>query len=709
MKTDPAAFCRRQSRRFPLGETRDILDEQFVEMNETLSRLLGEASEGRTQKHRSHSILRREIESMLGHWTLHRVDPKPRVRRLARSKSMDADSVEWTTTDGIHVDGILLSPKSKAPLPAILYVPDCSESSEEVCSRRGAASRLAQRGFVVLALRLISRRYSEGYRLNNRRHLHRLGWQLGRTFLGAEVSKLRSAVGALSKLPQVDANRIGVFGFDQGGQLALLAAALDDRIKATVVSNYFGGGVHPEWQPVDRLLFGKAHLFGESELADLIGSQRLCVEADTRGRWPENGDAKTELEREQVGFTRGIDFTTSKRLAGQNQIEFVASKTPCSDGSVIFLNDALRSTMWEAVSDRRPSFSFHTSSRPSETASHVAAAKKELVRFAELENHYNRLLTGARTRRRRSSRNKLAAYFDVIGHFPQRPRSFEARWKLVCDVHKFTGYETTISVRDGLQTYGVLLVPKDIRPGDRRPAVVCQHGFQGQPLYAVGFHTNEQAKAYNMFAARLAERGYVVFSPYLCVPNSEQRTRLVTKAWLLGGMPIGLETQKFSRAVDFLESLPFVDRNRIGFYGLSYGGYTALWFTPAEPRFKVVICSGHFNDWQRKTTDLSFKPSCYLYHPDEDMYNHGLMERLDHVDLAVLCAPRPFAVEAGLQDGVFKMEWVRSEFRRVKEIYRTFGKPENAQLFEFDGPHEVHGKDTFPFLDRWLRHDAQNK
>lgn len=52
------------------------------------------------------------------------------------------------------------------------------------------------------------------------------------------------------------------------------------------------------------------------------------------------------------------------------------------------------------------------------------------------------------------------------------------------------------------------------------------------------------------------------------------------------------------------------------------------------------------------------------------------------------------------------MEWMRSEFGRMKEIYRTRGKPESAQLFEFDGPREVRGTDTFPFLDRWLRTPA---
>ena len=57
--------------------------------------------------------------------------------------------------------------------------------------------------------------------------------------------------------------------------------------------------------------------------------------------------------------------------------------------------------------------------------------------------------------------------------------------------------------------YGILLVPKDLQPGERRPVVVCQHGLEGRPQEVV---TGEH-RAYHDFAARLAERGFVTFAP----------------------------------------------------------------------------------------------------------------------------------------------------------------------------------------------------
>src|ERR1051326_3134874 len=235
MSAGPIAFCRRQAERFPLGETSGILDEQFREMNETLARLLADATRKRASRHLSPATLRRKIERMLGDGTLHRAIPRIRRRRIAHKGAITIESIEWTMSAGIRADGLLVRPTADKVLPGILYLPDCSESPEAVCSDKGPAVRLATRGFAVLVLRLISRSYSAGRHLNNRRHLHRLGWQLGRTFLGAEVSRARSAVGVLASLPGIDSKRLGVFGFDQGGQIALLAAALDKRIQATVV------------------------------------------------------------------------------------------------------------------------------------------------------------------------------------------------------------------------------------------------------------------------------------------------------------------------------------------------------------------------------------------------------------------------------------------------------------------------------------------
>ena len=55
--------------------------------------------------------------------------------------------------------------------------------------------------------------------------------------------------------------------------------------------------------------------------------------------------------------------------------------------------------------------------------------------------------------------------------------------------------------------------------------------------------------------------------------------------------------------------LPFVDASRIGFYGLSYGGKTAVRVPPLLDGYALSICSGDFNEWVWKTTSVDSRYS----------------------------------------------------------------------------------------------------
>src|SRR5207253_591648 len=70
---------------------------------------------------------------------------------------------------------------------------------------------------------------------------------------------------------------------------------------------------------------------------------------------------------------------------------------------------------------------------------------------------------------------------DVMGRFsnvaaPLNPRSRELR-----EQPKWKGYEIALDVYTNVFAWGYLLVPKDIKAGERRPVVVCQHGLEGVP------------------------------------------------------------------------------------------------------------------------------------------------------------------------------------------------------------------------------------
>ena len=59
--------------------------------------------------------------------------------------------------------------------------------------------------------------------------------------------------------------------------------------------------------------------------------------------------------------------------------------------------------------------------------------------------------------------------------------------------------------------YGILLVPKGIKDGEKRPVVVCQHGLEGRPQDVAD--PKVDSPYYHQFAVKLAERGFVTFAP----------------------------------------------------------------------------------------------------------------------------------------------------------------------------------------------------
>ncbi len=305
----------------------------------------------------------------------------------------------------------------------------------------------------------------------------------------------------------------------------------------------------------------------------------------------------------------------------------------------------------------------------------------------------------------RSLEDKREAYFDLIGRYPKPQGPLDPLGLKLYDHPRFTGYRLSVRVYDNVRAYGILLVPKNLAPGEKRPVVFVQHGLAGMPEHALGVIENKKADdVYSRFGLRLAERGYIVFAPMIATQDNIERSKLVRRAHPLGMIPAGMDVQKFNRVLDYLETLPYVDKDRFAFYGLSYGGYTALWTGPAVTRFKAVICSGHFNDWTTKSTDLTQGTAYPLYFNVLDQYNFGMLNGFDHSDLASLIAPRAFMIEMGDFDGVIvePRSLVDREISQVQDIYRRLGIPSLFKIARFPGPHRIDGAEAYPFLDAAL-------
>ena len=85
------------------------------------------------------------------------------------------------------------------------------------------------------------------------------------------------------------------------------------------------------------------------------------------------------------------------------------------------------------------------------------------------------------------------------------------------------------------------------------------------------------------------------------------------------------------------------------------------------------------------------------------MYEFNLANIANYSELACLMAPRPFMVERGHYDGVGPDETVAFEYSKVRWFYAYRGIPERTEIDFYDGPHTIHGDQTFKFLRKHLR------
>ena len=201
-------------------------------------------------------------------------------------------AASWTAFGDVTGEGLELMPNAgKSAVKALaIVIPDADQTPEQlfglmpgVPPESQVARRLAESGYHVIVPALIDRTVAARNgraKLTNREFVYRSAFELGRHLIGYEVQKVLALVDAREAATNPDADtKIGVFGYGEGGAIALYAAALDPRIDAVCVSGYFDDRNDVWRQPVDRNVFGLLEQFGDAEVASLIAPRTLIVEA----------------------------------------------------------------------------------------------------------------------------------------------------------------------------------------------------------------------------------------------------------------------------------------------------------------------------------------------------------------------------------------------------------------------------------------------
>ncbi len=650
-----------------------------------------------------------------------------RPSRIASAQSYDIHEVRWESLPGVFGEGLLLQPDSQ-PIARIVAIPDAAWTPEMLAGVTDGlpleaqfARRLAESGCQVIVPTLIDRtsRWSslKGHRQSNMPHrefLYRMSYELGRHLIGYEIQKILSAVDFFEEHNRKQEAPIGIAGYGEGGLLALYAAAVDSRIASAMVSGYFQQRENLWQETIDRNVWGLLREFGDADIAGLVAPRRLIIEdsqgPDVSGAPPAPGPGSNHAAsgRLMSPTTDSVQFEHNRarriydRLGAGDAIRLVERRdAPGTDEALRLLIGAPNLLPAGESPTRQTSLPDQTG-RMRRQFTQIVDYNHDLVqesqnRRAEFWLASDASSVDAWTGSTRFYRDYI--WDEVIGRLPNPDRPVRPRTRQIYDHADFTGYEVVLDVWEDVFAYGILLVPKGLGPGESRPVVVAQHGLEGRPSELV--EPGSDHHAYHRYGARLAQEGFVVYAPQNPYIGRDRFRQIQRKAHPLKASLFSFILGQHQQTLAWLKTLPFVDPDQIGFYGLSYGGKTAVRVPPLLDDYALSICSADFNEWVWKNTSTTDRYS-YLFTQEYDMLEFNFANVVNYAELATLMAPRPFMVERGHGDGVAPDEWVAYEFAKVRRFYNQLGIGTKAEIEFFDGPHEIHGEGTFHFLRRHL-------
>ena len=233
----------------------------------------------------------------------------------------------------------------------------------------------------------------------------------------------------------------------------------------------------------------------------------------------------------------------------------------------------------------------------------------------------------------------------------------------------------------GLYVTGNLYVPKNLNKPAPTILYVCGHGRVRIDGIDYGNKTH-----YQHHGAWFARNGYVCLAIDTIqlgeLSGIHHGTYRHGMWWWnsRGYTPAGVEAWNCIRALDYLESLDFVDKNRLGVTGRSGGGAYSWWIATLDKRIKVAAPVAGITDLKNHVVDGVVEGHCdCMYH----INTYGW----DFAQIAALVAPRPLLILNTDNDGIFPLDGVNRLFTKVRRIYELHGKKSNLGLVITPGGH----------------------
>ncbi len=217
---------------------------------------------------------------------------------------------------------------------------------------------------------------------------------------------------------------------------------------------------------------------------------------------------------------------------------------------------------------------------------------------------------------------------------------------------------------------GNLYRPLRPAPPEGFPAVLSPHGHWN---YGRLEHTNiasVPARAIN-----LARQGYVVFAYDMVGYNDTVQTphdfgdKPAEQLWAFG--PMGLQLWNSIRALDFLETLPGVNRGKLGITGASGGATQTMLLDAVDDRIQFAAPANMVSFIMQGGSLCENAPNLRI--------------DTNNVEIASMMAPRPMIMTAATEDWTRNM--MKEEYPAVRAIYDLYDKRDRVEALLLEAPH----------------------
>lgn len=282
----------------------------------------------------------------------------------------------------------------------------------------------------------------------------------------------------------------------------------------------------------------------------------------------------------------------------------------------------------------------------------------------------------------------LKAAQSVMGPLPDASKRcpLDLRIEEQTDAGNYIRQRITYQSEPGSRTPAYLCVPKAaLQSGSQTsfPAVLCLHPTDNQVGYGVVVGLG--GKANRQYASELVERGFVTIAP--------NYPHLASYAPDLKGLGYDSGTMKAVwdniRALDLLDTLPYVRHGRYGAVGHSLGGHNSVYTAVFDSRIQVIVSScglDSYRDYKngdlRGWTQERYMPRMagYLGRPQDVPF--------DFPELLAALAPRPVLISAPVRDSNFKWDSVDRVADAARAVYRLHNATDHLQVIHPDCDHD---------------------